>query len=347
MPEQTIDPGKALAAYDPRQYQVVVRPEDLVPLSPLVRIDLTAVPLGECAAIGGKKVMPSREVTDQIGSAAGCTFIESGCSVEKLDATTWVGRATAERMMRDGSRERRVAEYEWDAELRAQEVADKPITEWRSGQRKDRPRTDEDRRNDLLGMRKFGRQRADTGARLRVIRSLTGIPTAFTKEQAQRPLVLARASVNVEVAMADPVMRQALIAQALGAQGDVFGPLRDVTPQPAALPDVPETPLDAETAEAVADEIVDDELGGGGSFNEEEQGAIEDVFGDASGDEDVAIERAWLSKELAKGLGAKGTEAVTAAVADPKLTAARARELRMSVVAHRNREAAAAQGGQS
>ena len=59
MPEQTIDPGKALAAYDPRQYQVVVRPEDLVPLSPLVRIDLTAVPLGECAAIGGKKVMPS------------------------------------------------------------------------------------------------------------------------------------------------------------------------------------------------------------------------------------------------------------------------------------------------
>ena len=65
-----------------------------------------------------------------------------------------------------------------------------------------------------------------------------------------------------------------------------------------------------------------------GRSTEEEQGAIEDVFGDASGDEDVAIERAWLSKELAKGLGAKGTEAVTAAVADPKLTAARARELR-------------------
>ena len=123
-----------------------------------------------------------------------------------------------------------------------------------------------------------------------------------------------------------------------------------MTPQPAALPDAPETPLDAETAEAVADEIVDDELGGGGSFNEEEQGAIEDVFGDASGDasgEDVAIERAWLQKELAKGLGAKGTEAVTAAVADPKLTAERARELREAVVAHRKREAAAAQGGQS
>ena len=331
--EQTIDPGKALAAYDPRQYQVVVRPEDLVPLSPLVRIDLTAVPLGECAAIGGGKVMPSREVTDQIGSAAGCTFIESGCSVEKLDATTWVGRATAERMMRDGSRERRVAEYEWDAELRAEETA--------------RAKAGPKYESTLLQNRKFGRQRADTGARLRVIRSLTGIPTAFKPDAAKRPIVLARASVNVEVAMADPVMRQALIAQALGAQGDVFGPLRDVTPQPAALPEVPETPLDEETAEAVADEIVDDELGGAGSFTEEEQGAIEDVFGDASGDQDVEIERAWLQKELAKGLGKNGTEAVTQAVNNPKLTAAHARELRESVVAHRKREAAAAQGGQS
>ena len=209
MAEQTIDPGKALAAYDPRQYQVVVRPEDLVPLSPLVRIDLTAVPLGECAAIGGGKVMPSREVTDQIGSAAGCTFIESGCSVEKLDGTTWVGRATAERMMRDGSRERRVAEYEWDAELRAEETA--------------RAKAGPKYESTLLQNRKFGRQRADTGARLRVIRSLTGIPTAFKPDAAKRPIVLARASVNVEVAMADPVMRQALIAQALGAQGDVFG----------------------------------------------------------------------------------------------------------------------------
>ena len=164
--EQTIDPGKALAAYDPRQYQVVVKPEDLVPLSPLVRIDLTAVPLGECAAIGGGKVMPSRDAsTDQIGSAAGVTFIESGCSVEKLDSTTWVGRATAERMMRDGSRERRVAEYEWDAELRAQETA-KALAG---------PKYE----STLLQNRKFGRQRADTGARLRVIRSLTGIPTAF------------------------------------------------------------------------------------------------------------------------------------------------------------------------
>ena len=85
---------------------VVVKPEDLVPLSPLVRIDLTAVPLGECAAIGGGKVMPSREVTDQIGSGGGharssrkraaVTKLERGLHVHGCRAgrATWVGRAT-------------------------------------------------------------------------------------------------------------------------------------------------------------------------------------------------------------------------------------------------------------
>ena len=317
MAEQTIDPGKALAAYDPRQYQVVVKPEDLVPLSPLVRIDLTAVPLGECAAIGGGKVMPSREVTDQIGSAAGVTFIETGCSVEKLDSTTWVGRATAERMMRDGSRERRVAEYEWDAQLRAEETA-KSL----SGPKYE---------SALLQNRKFGRQRADTGARLRVIRSLTGIPTAFRPDAAKRPIVLARSSLNVEVAMADPVMRQALIAQAIGAGGDVFGagPMRDVTPAPKALPDAPETPLDEETAGAVADKIVDDEVSGGGGFvpaeagaepfSEDEQAGAEDAFG---GESDVHELRAWLAKALASGrpLKDEAREIIKAALETADLT---------------------------
>ena len=48
----------------------------------------------------------------------------------------------------------------------------------------------------------------------------------------------------------------------------------------------------------------------------------------------MEVERAWLKKELDKGLGEKGTEAVTAAIADPHLTAARGRELRESVVAY-------------
>ena len=64
----------ALAKYDPRQYRVIARPEDLVPLSRLVTIDLVAVDLGSCANVGQGNFMPSREKTDQIGSAAGITF---------------------------------------------------------------------------------------------------------------------------------------------------------------------------------------------------------------------------------------------------------------------------------
>ena len=93
---------------------------------------------------------------------------------------------------------------------------------------------------------------------------------------------------------------------------------------------------------------MDDEMGDGASLTEEDQAGIYDVFGDASGDADVAIERQWLQKELAKGLGEKGTETVTAAVNDPELTAARGRELRESVVSYRKQQAQTqTQGGQS
>ena len=345
--EQTIDPGKALAAYDPRQYQVIARQEDLVALSKLVIIDLVAVELGECANVGGK-FMPSREKTDQISAAAGISFVEEACSVTKIERCVWVGRAVARRMARDGSAPQMVAEYEWDAELRAEENAKAT-----SGAKYER---------ELMQARKFGRQRADTGARLRVIRMLAGIPTAFRQADLKRPLVLARCSRDTEAMMKEPALRELLVRQMAGSAADVFGPpttMRDVTPETEALPDAPETPLDEETVEKVAAIVADEErLRAAGetylddmgdrivpeSLTEEEQAGIEDVFGDASGAADVELEREWLKKELDKGLGPKGTEQVTAAVADPALTVELARKLRESVASYRKQQA---QGGQS
>ena len=351
--EQTIDPGKALAAYDPRQYQVIARPEDLIPLSDFVAIDVVAVPLGECADVGGGKMMPARDAIDRLAAASGIQFIEAKCSVTKLDKTTWVGRSAARRMQRDGTWSEGVAEYEWDAELRAELIATKDVVEWKNRQKTYRPKTDLDRAQDLLTARQFGRQRADTGARTRVVRLLLGIPTAFKAADVQRPLVVHRASLDARAMAADPAVRAIMAERMLGATGDVFGPgpMRDVTPEPEALPEVEPDynedvtregahaqEIDQQIAEAVADKIVDDEMGGAESFTEEEQAGIEDVFGDASGAADVEVERAWLKKELDKGLGEKGTEAVTAAIADPHLTAARGRELRESVVAFRKQQ---------
>ena len=266
----------------------------------------------------------------------------------KIDRCVWVGRATARRMARDGTTQTMVAEYEWDAELRAE------VTRRRPAARSTTARCAGAQVRAAAG-RHRGAAAGDPHAGRHPDRFQAGGPEASAGAAA----VLA----DTEAMMADPALRELLVQQMIGATGDVFGPptMRDVTPAPEALPDAPETPLDEETAEAVADKIVDDEVSGGGGFvpaeagaepfSEDEQAGVEDAFGDASGDEDVAIEREWLRKELAKGLGPKGTEAVTAAVADPALTVETARELRMSVVAHRNREAnrnsEAAQGGQS
>ena len=247
-----------LREYDPRQAMVIAREDDLIALSPLVRIDVTAVALGDCAPVGGGKVMPDRSATDRISAAAGITFHEDGCGVTKIDRCVWVGRATASRMERDGSVRQMTAEYEWDAELRAEEIADKPAVEWVNRQKRERPKTDTDRAADLLQMRKFGRQRADTGARMRVIRMLTGIPTAFKREDAAKPLVLHRCSRDTEAMMADPALREMLVKQMLGATSDVFGPpgggMRNVTPAPEALPEPDENQDAVEEAAAGEDE---------------------------------------------------------------------------------------------
>lgn len=236
----TTDPPTALAKYqrDPSRWNLIVRPIDLMPLNEFVRLDVVEVDLGQCADVGGGKMMPARDTTDRIASAAGIVFV--ACRVEKIDKMVWVGHARAKRMQRDGTWAEAEASYEWDAELRAEELATRG-----------RDKTDLDRARDLLQMRKFGHQRADTGARMRVIRVLAGIPTAFSKADVRKPLVVHRAQLDAPAMMADPVVRDALVNRMFGATADLFGPsgLKDVTPVPEQI----EAPADEHAEEAIED----------------------------------------------------------------------------------------------
>jgi hypothetical protein len=65
---------------------------------------------------------------------------------------------------------------------------------------------------------KFGRQRAETGARLRVVKALTGMPTAFSADEAARPLVFSRVVQNTDYLLKTPEGRLLAAAQATGTQ---------------------------------------------------------------------------------------------------------------------------------
>ena len=212
---------------------VYVRPEDLntqkmfipqITVIPAIPEDFHEKPISG-------KMMPKGHHVDRIGEAAGIKFISEGCGTHKAGPHIWVGRAIGKRRMPDGTwRESTPQEYEFDADVRA-----KLETGLKEG-----PKFE----NKVDELCKFGRQRASTGARLRVIRELTGIPIAFGKEDFQRAIVVSRIDINSDAMLEDPEMRQAAIAYAVGAQQALFGPqsrdevfARDVTPEPPALPE--------------------------------------------------------------------------------------------------------------
>lgn len=172
---------------------------------------------------GGKK-MPNRAVTDRIGEAAGVQFINLDRDIiteTRDDAiagrrTVYIAKAQGKVLMPDGTwRFSTVEEYEFDPTLRAMlEKHIDYVTDSNKGQfaRK------------TLELQKVARQRAATGARLRVIRQLVGMPVSFSAGDIAKPMVFSRIVRNTEAMMKTPEGRALVMAEALGQNTEaLFG----------------------------------------------------------------------------------------------------------------------------
>jgi hypothetical protein len=183
----------------------------------LYRTEVTQITFKEndFHTINGKK-MPNKAATDRIGEAAGVYFIESACKVvcesrdDPLCGKRNVFCATAQGKVRmpDGSwRESTIDEYEFDPVLRA--MLDKSVTELND---KTRPVVGK----AIMELQKVAKQRAATGARLRVIRQLTGMPSAFEATEYIKPMVFTRVVQNTDFILKTPEGKAMATAQALG-----------------------------------------------------------------------------------------------------------------------------------
>jgi hypothetical protein len=192
------------------------------------------------------KFMPTRATTDRIGEACGVQFIQAACRVtaETRDDplcgkhTVYCAQAQGKVRMPDGSwRTSTVDEYEFDPVLRA--MLDKNVTELNETTKKTIGRT-------IMDYTKVGRQRAATGARLRVIRQLTGMPAAFEKADVLKPMVFTRIVQNTSYILSTPEGRAMATAQALGVDmSTLFGGrklLDSTTVQPEGNPPPDEHP---------------------------------------------------------------------------------------------------------
>ena len=163
------------------------------------------------------KMMPKSYHVDRIGQAAGVDFTEN-CGTRKESDTCYVGYAQGRKRMPDGTwRTSSVQEYEFDVEVRFTE----DVLKDKNYKYKNDDVARSLHKNELM---KFARARASTGARLRVIRELTGIPSTFDKNDIHKAFVIVRVALNTDGMLKDPTTRQAAIAHATGAVAGVYGP---------------------------------------------------------------------------------------------------------------------------
>lgn len=199
------------------------------------------------------KFLPNRAVVDRIAEASGIDFIPEQCQVttRKEDdflgkRTIHIGHAQGRVRLPDGSwRHSAVEEYEWDPLLRAEMDA----------------RGDDSKKRRLtLEFMKVSAQRAATGARLRVIRALTGIPATFTESEIKKPMVFSRIVQNTDYILGTKEGRTMAIAAATGLAGQLFGQAPMITQGPGA--DAPAEALQANTEDPIHTdhEVMDDDF---------------------------------------------------------------------------------------
>lgn len=254
--------------------------EDCMAVTPLYKPEVTLIQLrlpqgkddqnADVYNISGK-YMPKREIVDRIGEATGLVFIREGCRTwtEIRDddiagkRTVYLSEQQAKKRMSDGSwRTSSVQAYEFDPVMRA--MLDYNVTELNAQTKQTKDRYGRKTlAQTILEYTKVARQRAETGARLRVIRELTNMPTAFSAEDAKKPLLFGRFAQNTGYILQTPEGRAMASAQALGIDvATMFGGRkiseREAEPVASVIPESEPVAAIADDSESAADAPADD-----------------------------------------------------------------------------------------
>lgn len=230
--------------------------EDCMAVTPLYKPEVTVIqlrlpqekndPSADVYDIQGK-FMPKREIVDRIAEASGLVFMHETARTwtQVYDddlagkRTVYISEQQGKRRLSDGSwRTSSVQAYEFDPVLRA--MVDYGVTELNAQTKQQKDRWGKKTlAQTILEYTKVARQRAETGARLRVIRELTNMPVAFSKADAAKPLIFGRFAQNTDYILQTPEGRVMASAQALGVDvASIFGERKiPISEQTAELPD--------------------------------------------------------------------------------------------------------------
>jgi len=220
----------------------------------LYRVEITEIAINaktDCYCIS-KKYMPKKETVIRIGEAAGVIFTSGETKVIEINDPVcggkhpvYVGIAQGKVRMADGTwRMSSICEYEFDPMLRAMLDYDADELNAQTLNKKKTWKNDDGTTKDygdtlavaIKEYRKSARARANTGAMLRVIRELVGMPIALTAEQVAKPVLFGRIVQNTNYILQTPEGRAMATAQALGVDmATLFGPKKPALPSVATV----------------------------------------------------------------------------------------------------------------
>jgi hypothetical protein len=189
--------------------------------------------------------MPKREVVDRIGEANGIDFIFGEVRPMTIEddmcgkRIVYTARAQGRKRMSDGSwRTSSKEDYDFDPVLRA--MLDFDVTELNAQTKLKRKKGNNGQEYGstlakyILELQKVAPQRANTGARLRVIRELVGMPVAFAEKEIEKPLIFGRIVQNTKYILETPEGRAMATAKALDIDmSTLFGTKKPALPTAA------------------------------------------------------------------------------------------------------------------
>ena len=254
------------------------------------------------------KLLPRKAKVDKVSEAAGISFIQlnNEHSIERMEAepaldlparSVFIAHAQGKVRLPDGSwRTSTVETYAFDYVARA--FAEEPTDQVKQ-------------KRKLQEYYKAGAARAATGARLRVIRQLTGMPEGFDPQEMKAcggKLVFSRIIQNTDYILGTHEGKMMAIAMATGASDLLYGKQRPTAPEKGEAADP------AEDARPVGPNTVD----------EDEDEDFPPAGGAESAPADPAFEKSmgalveWASSDIALVAG-RAQRIIDSGVSDPKI----------------------------
>lgn len=171
---------KFIDQYKNRNPLSFVKPSHLDELSPLLEVQIEAVEVrkDEFHNLAGS-YSPKKETLDKFASAAGISF-NTVSETTRKEGSAYIGTTQAMVMGPDGKMQLGApCEYEFDPEIRLEELRLAGKTEWVNREKTTREYSERELAQEKIQLMKVGRQRANTGARNRATLMMLGMQTGF------------------------------------------------------------------------------------------------------------------------------------------------------------------------